>query len=247
MTNRKLAARRKIRGGRGSGKPKALLLPRHAPALEIDVGGRLRGLRDERKLSIRALAQQSGLSVNTLSLIENGKCSPSVSTLHRIAMALEIPVAAFFDSGEPIRPLVYLTAKKRPRAMFEHGLLESLGAGLIDAALDPFIVTLEPGAGSSHELVTHTGCELVLCLSGRIACSVDAQRYVLEEGDSILFESHLPHMWQNMTAEPSRLLLVLAASDSRNRVSQRHFGKSPNSSQNLRPSTHQYERPDRPG
>jgi transcriptional regulator with XRE-family HTH domain len=219
-------------------KPKALPPSRPAPAPEVDVGGRLRSLRDERKLSIRALAQQSGLSVNTLSLIENGKSSPSISTLHQIATALEIPMAAFFDSGEPIRQVVYLKAKKRPRVLFEYGLLESLGVGLIDATLDPFIVTLEPDASSRQQLITHTGCELVLCLRGRIACSVDAQRYVLEEGDSIMFESHLPHLWQNMTAEPSRLLLVLAPSDSRNRVSQRHFGKDPNSSRNLRHFAH---------
>ena len=67
------------------------------PSTEVNVGRRLRELRIERGLSIRALAEQSGLNVNTLSFIENGKTSPSVSTLQQVAAALELPINAFFE------------------------------------------------------------------------------------------------------------------------------------------------------
>ncbi len=64
----------------------------------IDIGKSLRKLREGRNLSLRSLSEISGLAVNTLSLIENGKTSPSVNTLSKIAKALEIPITAFFDS-----------------------------------------------------------------------------------------------------------------------------------------------------
>ena len=67
-----------------------------ASASDVDVGQCLRRRRGERSLSLRALAEQSGVSVNTLSLIENGKVSPSVSTLQRIAQTLQVPIKALF-------------------------------------------------------------------------------------------------------------------------------------------------------
>ena len=66
----------------------------------IDVGKRLRLLRSEKGLSLRALAELSGLNFNTLSLIENAKSSPSVSTLQRLAIALDVPITTFFEVEE---------------------------------------------------------------------------------------------------------------------------------------------------
>ena len=67
-------------------------------AMEINVGGSLRRLREERNLTLRTLAERSCLAINTLSLIENGKSSPSVSTLQQLAVALEVPITAFFET-----------------------------------------------------------------------------------------------------------------------------------------------------
>jgi transcriptional regulator with XRE-family HTH domain len=69
--------------------------------LTIDVGSRLRQLRQERGKSMRALARASGLSTNALSMIERSRTSPSVSTLYKIADALEVPITAFFRLEPP--------------------------------------------------------------------------------------------------------------------------------------------------
>ena len=69
------------------------------PPAEVLVGRKLRALRSRARLSLRALAERSGLNVNTLSLVENGKSSPSVSTLQQLARALDVPIAAFFEFG----------------------------------------------------------------------------------------------------------------------------------------------------
>ena len=92
----------------------------------IDVGARLRMLRAGAGLSIRALAEMSGLNVNTLSLIENGKSSPSVSTLQQLAAALGVPVTEFFVTEIDDRTVVYQKKGGRPRALFEHGSMEDL-------------------------------------------------------------------------------------------------------------------------
>jgi len=192
---------------------------------EINVGRCLRDLREKRELSIRALAEHSGLAVNTLSLIENGKTSPSVSTLQQLAVALDVPITAFFETGAPKNSIVHIKADSRPRAGFTHGTLEDLGSGLAGCAVEPFVVTLAEGAGSGPHPIVHTGHEFVFCLKGRITYFVEENTYLLEPGDSLLFESHLPHRWQNVINEPSQALLVLCPSDERDHPTERHFAQ----------------------
>ncbi len=200
-----------------------ILSANETPVPEVDVGGRLRTLREGQGLSIRALAEKSGLAVNTLSLIENGKTSPSVSTLQRVALALEIPITAFFETDAPKKNVVYSKANNRPRATFTHGSLEDLASGLIDCALEPFVVTLEPGTDSGADPIVHTGHEMVFCLRGRLAYTIEEKTYTLETGDSLVFESHLPHRWQNADDKASQAILVLCPADERDRGTERHF------------------------
>jgi len=190
---------------------------------EVNVGQRLRELRNERNLSIRALAERSGRNVNTFSLIENGKTSPSVSTLQQIAAALQVPITAFFESSAPANSIAHVVARHRPRMAFAHGTLEDLGAGLTNRAVEPFVVTLEPHASSGDTPIVHTGFEFVFCLQGRMTYRVEEQYYVLEPGDSLLFESHLPHCWQNDQAQSAQAILVLYPTDSHDRPTERHF------------------------
>jgi transcriptional regulator with XRE-family HTH domain len=189
----------------------------------VNVGRRLRELRAEHDLSIRALAEKSGLAINTLSLIENAKTSPSVSTLQQIAAALDVQITAFFEDGTPPSSIAYVKANQRHSAKFAHGALEDLGAGLTSRAVEPFLVTLEPSTGSGANPIVHTGHEFVYCLTGRIVYTVEDRTFLLEPGDSLLFESHLPHRWHNADAGPSQALLVLYPADERDRPTERHF------------------------
>ena len=164
---------------------------------EIEVGQRLRQLRTGRGLSLRALAETSGLNVNTLSLIENQHNSPSVSTLQQLAQALRVPISAFFETDQAEKLVVYQKAGKRPRAGFAHGTIEDLGAGMLPSGAEPMIVTLSPHADSGKTPIVHTGREFVYCLEGRISYTVEDETYQLEPGDSLLFEAYLPYRWKN--------------------------------------------------
>ena len=200
------------------------LIPAADYETNIDVGRRLREIRMGKGFSIRALAESSGLNVNTLSLIENGRTSPSVSTLQLIAQTLQVPISAFFETDHGDKRVVYQRTGNRPHAVFTHGLVEDLGAGMSRFGAEPLIVTLKSGADSGKTPIVHTGREFVYCLEGRIVYHVDNQAYQLEPGDSLMFEAYLPHRWQNEAESESRLLLVLCPMDERDQPSERHFG-----------------------
>jgi uncharacterized cupin superfamily protein/DNA-binding Xre family transcriptional regulator len=193
------------------------------PVDEIDVGRRLRELRAARGLSMRALAEKSGLNVNTLSLIENQRTSPSVSTLQQLAHSLQVSISAFFETDQGDKQVVHQNAGTRPRVTFSHGCIEDLGAGMSRFGAEPLIVTLDPHADSGKTPIVHTGREFVYCLEGGIDYTVDTETYLLEPGDSLLFEAYLPHHWKNLDDTPSRTLLVLCPMDERDNPTERHF------------------------
>jgi len=208
----------------GNGKNSRLLVAETSHESNIDVGRRIREIRMGKGLSIRALAETSKLNVNTLSLIENGRTSPSVSTLQLIAQTLQVPISAFFETDEGQKKVVYQHAGNRPHAVFTHGLVEDLGAGMTRFGAEPLIVTLKPKSDSGKTPIVHTGREFVYCLEGHIVYHVDDQAYPLEPGDSLMFEAYLPHRWQNEGESESKLLLVLCPLDERDQPSERHFG-----------------------
>ena len=194
------------------------------PNAGVDLGIRIRTIRLVRQFSLRALAERSGLNVNTLSMIENDKTSPSVSTLQLLAAALNVPITAFFETDEPKSRFACHKESARSKIAFAHGKMEDLGAGMMRRGAEPFVVNLEPGAESGSTPIVHTGREFVYCLEGKIAYMIEDETIVLEAGDSLLFEAHLPHRWKNIGKTPSRSILVLCPTDANDHPTERHFG-----------------------
>jgi transcriptional regulator with XRE-family HTH domain len=190
---------------------------------EVLVGHKLRELRIRRGFSLRGLADRSGLNVNTLSLVENGKSSPSVSTLQQLAQALEVPIATFFESEPVEKRVVFTPADQRPLATFGRTQMQNLGKDLADSAVQPFIVTLKPGTGSGDRMIVHTGHEFVYCLDGNIRYQIKQDEYILKPGDSLVFEAHLPHCWENNNDDTAQILLILYPSDAREEPGGQHF------------------------
>jgi len=179
-------------------------------ATSVNVGGRLRQLREERNISMRWLATKSGLSANALSMIERGKTSPSVSTLYKLADALGVDITAFF--GEPVErlPCVFVKSTERARVPFPRGLWEDLGGEKFIGRVLPFMLTLENGGGSGPHTMVHTGHEFVMCLRGVIEYQVENQVYHLEAGDSLIFAARLRHKWRNTGNTVANALIVLS-------------------------------------
>jgi quercetin dioxygenase-like cupin family protein len=102
--------------------------------------------------------------------------------------------------------------------------LEDLGAGMDMTWGQPLRITLDPGTDSGPAPIVHTGHEFVYCLEGRLKYVIEDQSFILEPGDSLLFEAHLPHRWENVGDIPTISLLVLCPLDDNDQPTERHFG-----------------------
>jgi transcriptional regulator with XRE-family HTH domain/uncharacterized cupin superfamily protein len=187
------------------------------------VARRIRELRKARGFSLRGLADISGLNVNTLSLIENGRTSPSVSTLAQLSDALKVPLSTFFSSGDTKKAVVFTPANEVSETGIGNNQMLNLARDLTGNSLQPFLVTLSPGMGSGKRLVVHTGHEFVYCLQGSLRYQIEDVEYLLSEGDSLAFEAHRAHCWENQSIGITRILLVICPDDSREDVSSRHM------------------------
>jgi transcriptional regulator with XRE-family HTH domain len=179
-------------------------------AVSVDVGQRLKDLREMRHISIRSLATKSGLSANALSMIERGKTSPSVSTLYKLADGLGVPITEFFGSASEKQSTILVKADARTRVPFSRGVWEGLGGEQFTGRVEPFILTLESGATSGPHNMLHSGHEFVFCLRGHLEYLVEKQVYLLDAGDSLLFAANLNHRWRNPSTVVTNAMIVLS-------------------------------------
>jgi transcriptional regulator with XRE-family HTH domain len=194
--------------------------------LTVDVGGRLRQLRTERNRSMRSLARSSGLSTNALSMIERGRTSPSVSTLYKLADALEVPITAFFRLEPPKQDIVFRQMAERKRVPIPSGQWMGLGGESFTGRMEPFMISLEPGASSGPYGMLHSGSEFVLCISGQIEYEVEGQKFVLKPGDSLIFAAQRRHRWKNTGNDTAQAVIVLANFEQGERPSEFHVSSS---------------------
>jgi transcriptional regulator with XRE-family HTH domain len=179
-------------------------------AISIDVGVRLRELREARNISMRGLATASGLSANALSMIERGKTSPSVSTLYKLADALGVPITSFFGGQNEKRQVIFIKSDERARVPFSRGLWEGLGGEQFSGRVEPFVLTLESGASSGPHSMVHSGHEFVFCLRGQLEYQVENQHFRFNPGDSLLFAAQLQHRWHNPGGTVTNALILLS-------------------------------------
>lgn len=157
------------------------------------VGNRIRELRSKRNLTLQSLADRTGLSSSMLSLVERGKTSPSIGTLVAIASALGVHMTDLFDDDN--------VKETQPVVRFEDQHVYVTGEGVqrrvvrtddthgIELVMNEY----EPKTGSGGEPVHHEGHELGLVLEGNLTVEVNGMLYELKPGDSISYDSNLPH------------------------------------------------------
>ena len=176
---------------------------------ELRLGESVRRLREERGFSLKKLAKEAGVSESFISQIERGVANPSVASLRRIAAALSTSVAALFEglSQEPR----LMRAKDRPRLThpkrkWKDSLLTPEGAKRLQVIMS----VIEPGGGSGDEPYTHDSDEeCVIVLKGELEFGVGNETYSLYEGDSLTFESRMPHWNRNPSGTKTEVLWIL--------------------------------------
>jgi transcriptional regulator with XRE-family HTH domain len=173
-----------------------------------DVGPRLRQLREQKRLSARQVAELAGLAPAYLSRLENGRVSPTVTTLARLVAAMGETMATLFQ--EPTADQQAVVRRSERHLMRSRGVLDSQVTPGWAKRLEILESLVDPGEGSSDGMHTHGGDEeCVLVLEGQLDLDLGGEVYRLEAGDSATFECRLPHRWGNPSSMPSRVLWVI--------------------------------------
>jgi transcriptional regulator with XRE-family HTH domain len=176
---------------------------------ELELGRRIRSIREDKGLPLRVVADSAGVSESFLSQVERGVANPSVASLRRIAEALGGSIGAFFE-GPAVGGRVTRAAERRrlvhPKRQYEDMLLTPRESRRLQVILS----TVEPNGGSGEEPYSHDSDEeCVIVLKGRLHFWVADEFYELNEGDSILFESRLPHRNVNPGPTKAEVLWVI--------------------------------------
>ncbi|QBP41780.1 helix-turn-helix domain-containing protein [Paenisporosarcina antarctica] len=164
-----------------------------------EVGKRIRILRKSRGFTADDLAKKIGVSQSMISQIERGLVSPSLDTLWKMSHCLKLPISAFFEEDNQQHVTVF-----RENERFE---LKKMRPNITYQPLSPsngkeislFKLILDPGETLDNPLMFHMGEECGYVLSGTIRVTVDGQSYELHQGDSIYFDSNLPHNFVNVS------------------------------------------------
>jgi len=175
------------------------------PKSRLDMGGRLRHLRQELNLGIVEAARKAGISPGFLSAIELSKAYPSIATLQRLASTYNTTILEFFNmpghSRRLIRPDERRCLSALPGTRME---LLSVGTKMLECML----FRVQPKCGSDGAY-SHVGEEFIYMLAGTLEIWLDEmERHVLSPGDSFWFESNLGHRWFNPGEEEAVLIWI---------------------------------------
>jgi transcriptional regulator with XRE-family HTH domain len=183
--------------------------------LEAAIGRQVRALRKRQGLTGQDLAAQTGLSVGMLSKIENGGISPSLATLQMLADALRIPLVQLFSGYEEPRGAMHVKAgtgveiaRAGTRAGHQYNLLGHIGANASGVVVEPYLITLSTES-DRFPTFQHEGIELLYMLEGAVEYRHGDQMYLLEPGDSLLFDADAPHGPERLVALPARYISVI--------------------------------------
>jgi len=162
----------------------------------MEMGNIIRRLRRKQGISIEQLAEKTGLSTGLISQLERDITGPSVASLWKIAKALNVSINYFFEEFEDNNPIVRKSERKKIQLANSNITYELLCPNL-QKAIEMLLVKIEPGECSTEDRISHEGEECGYVLQGTLKIKWGDKEYILEEGDSIYFDSTIPHRYVN--------------------------------------------------
>ena len=167
-------------------------------AADLDVGARLRAVRERAGLSQRELAKKAGVTHSTISLIEQEAHAPSLASLHRILSAIPISIADFFALPTSQQNVLFNDADDLAVVTRGEADLRVLAAERRDKSLQMFIERYQPGAGTGDEPIAHEGETAAVVLRGTIEVRVGDTIRVLRRGGGYHIIGKQPYMLRNI-------------------------------------------------
>lgn len=171
--------------------------------MELQIGAKILKVRKEKKISIAQLSALSGVSTGLISQIERDIVGPSVTNLWKLAKALEVDVSYFFDEEERDTDNVYVSKAGTHMKMLTNNDRSKyllLSKSKADRVIDMVEVRIKPGDTGKIDkatLLSHEGEECGYVTEGILTVVLGDKEYVLEKGDSITFDSQIPHRYIN--------------------------------------------------
>ncbi len=166
--------------------------------MERTPGQRLAQLRETHNLSREALAERSGLPLDLIQRLEEEALMPDLAPLVKLARALGVRLGTFLDDQTELGPVISRQGQAKPTARFagaakaDELAFRSLAAGKAGRHMEPFIIDVAPGSAKAPNS-SHEGEEFIFVLNGSIEISYGQDTYLLKEGDSIYYDSIVPH------------------------------------------------------
>ncbi|MFA0822116.1 MAG: helix-turn-helix domain-containing protein [Methanomethylovorans sp.] len=166
------------------------------------VGNKIRQLREAREMSVEELAEASHSSVELIQQLENGAFIPSLTPLLQIARALGVRLGTFLDDATQNSPVVVRSGKSEQIVRFsgncptpQRSILEfsALASNKIDRHMEPFLIDVHPLGCADINPSAHEGEEFIYVLKGQIEILYGKEQYKLNAGDSIYYDSVVPH------------------------------------------------------
>ena len=190
----------------------ALTSPPNDPT--APVGRRVRALREARGLSLRDLAQRSGVSAPMLSQVERGETSPTLATAQRIAAGFDLPLSTLLRLDEHQHVAIVRRAEREAERRDGHRV-ERVSPPLPGERASVTVHTLRPGGrtGGPEDRPVHAAGsrETVLVQTGRVVIVIDGERHALGEGDAVTFDADLPHHFENPGRRAAQFVAVVTA------------------------------------
>jgi transcriptional regulator with XRE-family HTH domain len=175
---------------------------------DLEFGKRIRSARQARGLSLRAVAESAGVSQSFLSQVERGVASPSVTSLIKIADAVDRPVAALLVGSDPA-DRVLRASERRTVSDLRQGWVDEFLTPPAARRLQINLTTVEPGGGEEEPHAHASDEECVIVMEGRVELIVGGERILLEQGDALLLDPTVPHGYVNPGRRRARVLWVM--------------------------------------
>ncbi len=190
--------------------------PLHGEIDPVVVGQRIKALREAMSLSLRDLAERSGVSAPMLSQVERGETSPTLSVAARIARGLDLSLSQLLRLDESQHVVIVTKDQRRKGPVTGRGhSYEMVTPPLPGQRVSLSEHTLEPGAttgGEGDAPIHEPGSrETLLVQTGALDLLIDGERRTLTEGDSVTFDADLPHHFENPGKTTTTFLAVTAA------------------------------------
>lgn len=181
------------------------------------VGEKIKSLREKRGMAQEELGRQSGLPLEQVQRIEDNIDLPSLAPLIKIARVLGVRMSTLLDEQEEQGPVVCKAAGEPDVISFSnneihsrrHMRYHSLSRSKADRHMEPFIIDVEATTDSDFVLSSHEGEEFIMVMEGTMEISYGEKVYILEKGDSIYYDSIVPHHVHAYEGQAAKILAVV--------------------------------------